>query len=666
MTTTIRSYAATRSQLETLADGTYPVVVALASGYTWSDSHEDLADITGELSGSGYARVTLSGVAFNVVDGKGYFDSSDPTFASFTGTFDRIIVASDQGADSASPLMFCVECSSTTVTADTLTITVPVGGWAVTQTGGPAVSVAGVEFDSTGDVDAESLAGALESFIDTAALTVTDVDWVIAADAVDGTGNAFTLIRPEPTAAASGDIPAGWEDAEAPTYTESALAAVITAAYSGTIDVFVPELSQCYTVTSDGTNLTFSAITTGDVVRSASPGSFSFVGNDFSVGAEHVTYPGTGLNEGVGFQNVHTVLHNMEGSLDRWIFVSAVADANVNTAAMLAASWDYGALDFAGAATFCYVWLRNQTTTAQNGFWKVTDAGVATQIPHPDIFDPPGQGARVTLKHDGDADDGRTWVFLSDDPEDRQRANGETDLAQTGRWVEVPGTGGGGGGGDITTDTAWAAKGDLIAATGNNSASVVTVGADDTFLVADSAQTNGVKWANASTARTALGLGAAALYGPEVLGGQDEGTAATSSSATSLLDSTISLSGLNAGDAIDITASMRHLNNSGSSRSHTIVVKIGATTVATLTSPSMASSASYRFAVLRATIRVEGASDQNTLVTHTITGLTTAADGSASTENLSSGAALDITGAVGAGGSQEIQLLQLSVTRSRA
>jgi hypothetical protein len=52
----------------------------------------------------------------------------------------------------------------------------------------------------------------------------------------------------------------------------------------------------------------------------------------------------------------------------------------------------------------------------------------------------------------------------------------------------------------INHDTTWAAKGDLIVATGNDAASVVTVGADDTILMADAAAGNGVKWSAAAAA----------------------------------------------------------------------------------------------------------------------------------------------------------------------
>lgn len=46
----------------------------------------------------------------------------------------------------------------------------------------------------------------------------------------------------------------------------------------------------------------------------------------------------------------------------------------------------------------------------------------------------------------------------------------------------------------INHDTTWAAKGDLIAATANDTAAVLTVGANTTILMADSTQTTGTKW----------------------------------------------------------------------------------------------------------------------------------------------------------------------------
>jgi hypothetical protein len=57
----------------------------------------------------------------------------------------------------------------------------------------------------------------------------------------------------------------------------------------------------------------------------------------------------------------------------------------------------------------------------------------------------------------------------------------------------------GGGGGAVATDTIWDAKGDLAAGTGADTASRLAVGANDTILMADSAEATGLKWAAAAT-----------------------------------------------------------------------------------------------------------------------------------------------------------------------
>jgi hypothetical protein len=67
-------------------------------------------------------------------------------------------------------------------------------------------------------------------------------------------------------------------------------------------------------------------------------------------------------------------------------------------------------------------------------------------------------------------------------------------------WIEAPT--GGGGGGNVATDTIWDAKGDLAGGTGANTAAKLTVGANDTILMADSAQTTGLKWVASQTPST--------------------------------------------------------------------------------------------------------------------------------------------------------------------
>lgn len=58
------------------------------------------------------------------------------------------------------------------------------------------------------------------------------------------------------------------------------------------------------------------------------------------------------------------------------------------------------------------------------------------------------------------------------------------------------------GSGSVATDSIWDAKGDLAAGTGSNTAAKLTAGTNDTLLVADSAQTQGLKWAGAPTTWT--------------------------------------------------------------------------------------------------------------------------------------------------------------------
>jgi len=62
------------------------------------------------------------------------------------------------------------------------------------------------------------------------------------------------------------------------------------------------------------------------------------------------------------------------------------------------------------------------------------------------------------------------------------------------------------GGGDVATDPIWDAKGDLAGGTGANTAAKLTVGANDTMLMAASGETTGLKWANKATILSALNV----------------------------------------------------------------------------------------------------------------------------------------------------------------
>jgi len=55
------------------------------------------------------------------------------------------------------------------------------------------------------------------------------------------------------------------------------------------------------------------------------------------------------------------------------------------------------------------------------------------------------------------------------------------------------------GAGDITTDAAWAAKGDLIVGTANNTAAILTAGSNGKILTAASGEATGLKWETAAS-----------------------------------------------------------------------------------------------------------------------------------------------------------------------
>lgn len=60
----------------------------------------------------------------------------------------------------------------------------------------------------------------------------------------------------------------------------------------------------------------------------------------------------------------------------------------------------------------------------------------------------------------------------------------------------------GAGGGSVATDTIFDAKGDLAVGTGADTAAKLTAGANDTILMADSAQSTGLKWVASDTPST--------------------------------------------------------------------------------------------------------------------------------------------------------------------
>ena len=81
MATTITPYPINVGEWKSLAEahGTYPLKALLVSGYVYDDAHEDVADVVGdEISGSGYARVSLTGVAWTTTDDDSDLEADDP------------------------------------------------------------------------------------------------------------------------------------------------------------------------------------------------------------------------------------------------------------------------------------------------------------------------------------------------------------------------------------------------------------------------------------------------------------------------------------------------------------------------------------------------------------------------------------------------------------
>lgn len=164
--------------------------------------------------------------------------------------------------------------------------------------------------------------------------------------------------------------------------------------------------------------------------------------------------------------------------------------------------------------------------------------------------------------------------------------------------------------------------------------------------------------ADAAAARSAIGLTA------HIVGGQDEGPVVTGTSAATLLDGTVTLTG-DAGDAWDIVAAGRWNNQSGGTGAPRIVLRLGASDIFTYSPTATASNAADRLWRLEATIRAESTTDLNiSAVGYYLTGLIVL--GGTSSGNVGSGLALDVQGYADAGTPKEVQLTQLTVTRSKA
>lgn len=79
----------------------------LSSAYTPSEDHTHVSDVAAaELSGNGYARVNLTGVAASYAAGGTASFTADPVqFATMTGTFRYMVLFASAGSDATSQLI---------------------------------------------------------------------------------------------------------------------------------------------------------------------------------------------------------------------------------------------------------------------------------------------------------------------------------------------------------------------------------------------------------------------------------------------------------------------------------------------------------------------------------------------------------------------------------
>lgn len=108
--------------------------VAILVGPDWTpsqDTHEFLDDVTDELSGGSYARVTLDAktMTYNATTNSANLSCDPISFASMTGDYRYMVVAMDTGTDSTSPLIGWLDFGALeTATAQPVNVTPPADG----------------------------------------------------------------------------------------------------------------------------------------------------------------------------------------------------------------------------------------------------------------------------------------------------------------------------------------------------------------------------------------------------------------------------------------------------------------------------------------------------------------------------------------------------------
>ena len=122
----------------------------------------------------------------------------------------------------------------------------------------------------------------------------------------------------------------------------------------------------------------------------------------------------------------------------------------------------------------------------------------------------------------------------------------------------------------------------------------------------------------------------------KVVAGQDEsGSVTISTTPASILDSAITLPVCAAGDMLMITGAVSINNNSGASRTYTLSLKLGATTVASALTGAQA--VATRVNTFHAFVRVEDTSDLNGCITCMPQAVQSGSGEGVATENIGTG-----------------------------
>lgn len=486
------------------------------------------------------------------------------------------------------------------------------------------------------------------------------VNFRVACSAVDGTATVFEIVVPERGASASGVVPAGWSSVftvpdvatlEGLLALNSLTSAtVLVVSEPGVYQFDADAIAEPWTdvTPDDGVDVllatdasarywfaggTLRYLTVTDLIGGVT-------GDDLDLDATQIAKTGAG---GLDFNQltVDGVLENHEGILDNSRYGCAFFDTTVidpasyGTAPVTQPTPDGGAIVL-GAD----VLVLTAVDTTKRGLWHI-DAidGTWSQYAYPDILI--GNKWSFTCNAEGAAGDGVKFEWIDEDPTIVARKSGATPGSsqppegetwadgRNGRWIKYTST-----------------------------VDVVSNVAQDRILGRITSGTGDSEELTAAQVRT--------LLGNPVVGGQDEGPVVTATTATTMLDAPITLTGA-AGDHFTVTVGGRFNNQTGSPKRPTITVLLGATTVATL-KPASAISSSANDRLFRATIdiRVNAATDINVVADGQIVASVFEVSTGTATGDISAGLDLDIRGAVESGGSQEVQVTQVSVIRFRA